>query len=130
MLKDNLDTDIQTKRDAASLLGNLACFDENRFIMANEGGVQILAELSASNDPELQWECACCLCNIACANERVKEPIQRDGGTKALLNLVSSATLKVSLVSVEALCHFSVFMDLGENEKKCNTTLLDHIWRR
>jgi len=42
----------------------------------------------------------------------------RDGGIDALMNLLSSEDMKTRLVTIEALCHFACFMELGEREKR------------
>lgn len=41
--------------------------EENRVMLAREGAIKVLADLSTSEDEDLQWQVACALCNIACA---------------------------------------------------------------
>eukprot|EP01120_Amphizonella_sp_Union-15-10_P003284 TRINITY_DN13709_c0_g1_i1.p1 TRINITY_DN13709_c0_g1~~TRINITY_DN13709_c0_g1_i1.p1 ORF type:complete len:388 (-),score=53.76 TRINITY_DN13709_c0_g1_i1:6-1169(-) len=117
ILRDDQIIDKSINLTAAANLASLACYDANRIIMAESGVVKLLADLSTDNDDgEMQWECACALCNIACANERVKEVVESEGGVVALMNLLNSESFKVKLVVMESFCHFSVFMKLGPTE--------------
>eukprot|EP00736_Rhodelphis_marinus_P013223 Rmarinus@m.24040 len=61
--------DLDTQRETASLLANLAVKDENQVKIVNAGGLMLLIPLSKSEDMEVQRLSAHALANLAVNSE-------------------------------------------------------------